>query len=419
MYLRSPRLTTLLTAGWFAVAMAIGIIGNVSAAEQTAIVATVAGDYSSGAHSVISVDPVGGPRTFQNNLTPTVSDITVASHGDYFFRIEKYFADNVTKFHIDDPDTAIWQYTTLDDPADPSSNPYDMIFLNDQKAYIPRYETTKVWIVNPSAENEADFKIGELDLSAYDDGDGSPEMHSGVIVGNKLFIIMECMTRVAWPDTWTTNTSWVAVFDTDTDTEIDTGKGTGAKLGIPMDITNLYAIQYLEANDTLYVHGIGYWETEFTGGIQSLDPVTYDTEMVIDDGDATTHPYGNITGMAMVSETKGYFVGYAGWGDNTLYSFDPSQANPVGTAVTGLENINIAGMESGLSADKNGMLWICNQTDHRVDIVDTSDDSIDESVGTGLDPIRVVFVGGEAGTADNDDDDGGCFIGTLTGGLLR
>ncbi len=84
---------------------------------QTAVVATVAADYGSGAHSTISVDPVGGPRIAQNDLLPTIiSDISVASYGTYFYRIERFNADNVMKFDINAPDTPIWQYSTLDDP---------------------------------------------------------------------------------------------------------------------------------------------------------------------------------------------------------------------------------------------------------------------------------------------------------------
>ena len=39
-----------------------------SEVTQTAVVVTTASDYSSGAHSVVTVDPVGGPRVAQNNL---------------------------------------------------------------------------------------------------------------------------------------------------------------------------------------------------------------------------------------------------------------------------------------------------------------------------------------------------------------
>ncbi len=37
---------------------------------QTAVIVNAASNYSSGAHSVVSVDPVGGPRTVQNDPEP-------------------------------------------------------------------------------------------------------------------------------------------------------------------------------------------------------------------------------------------------------------------------------------------------------------------------------------------------------------
>ena len=100
---------------------------------QFAVVATISPDYASSAHSVIPVDE---PRFAQNNLLPTqTGDITVAAYGQYFYRIERFLADTVTKFDINDPDTVIWQFSTLGD-APVTSNPYDMIFVSDTKAYI-------------------------------------------------------------------------------------------------------------------------------------------------------------------------------------------------------------------------------------------------------------------------------------------
>ncbi len=400
------------------------------ATTQTAVVATAAADYSSGAHSIVSVDPVGGPRTVQNDLLPTsTSDITVAAYGQYFFRIEKYFADNVTKFDIIAPDTVIWQFSTMDDGEEVSSNPHDLIFADSEKAYLLRYGKTKAWIVNPSATTEAEFKIGELDLSSYADSDGIPEMHSGVIVDNKLFIILQ---RIDRDNNWAqTNTTYLAVYDTTTNTEIDTGiANTDGVLGIALPIKNPGAIQYLEENSMIYVQGSGqtgstYFGTasEYSGGIVRVNPSTYDVTQILDDdtdGDGTPLHGGNIVGMTIVSATKGYFASYAGWGDNTLYSFNPATGE-VNGAVIGLENKNIAGMESGVYVDQNNMLWVCNQTDARIDIVNTADDTIDESVSTNLNPIRVVFTNeGTAGTAENtdvtDEVNISCFITTTATG---
>ncbi len=47
---------------------------------QTAVVACSAADWTSGAHSVVSVDPTGGPRNYLNNLLPSdTSDLTVVA----------------------------------------------------------------------------------------------------------------------------------------------------------------------------------------------------------------------------------------------------------------------------------------------------------------------------------------------------
>ena len=132
-------------------------------------------------------------------------------------------------------------------------------------------------------------------------------------------------------------------------------------------------------------------EMDYTGGIVRINPETYQTTLIIDDGDEADHPYGNISGMVVVSPTKGYFAGYAGWGDNSLYSFNPSTGAVNGTVSDYLKNKNIAGMEAGAYTDKNGMLWVCNSTDSEIVVLNTADDSIDERIPTNLNPLKVVF----------------------------
>lgn len=405
---------------------ATGVSNTATAAvTETAVVSTVAPDYSSAAHSVIAVDPLGGPRAVQNDLLPTAtSDITVAAYQNFFYRIERFQANNVTKFDISAPDTPVWQFSTNDAGDTGSSNPYDLLFVSAEKAYLLRYGTTRAWIVNPSAADASGFKIGELDLGAYADEDGIPEMSGGTVAGGKVFIALQ---RLDQDNGWIpANTAYIAVFDTTTDTEIDTGipNDDGVK-GIPLPIKNIGAVQYLAENDRVYVQGVGdfgsSWsarDPEYSGGIVEIDPLTYAVDMVVDDGDADDHPYGNISGMDIVSADKGYFVGYAGWGDNTLYAFDPTTGDVYGPANDDLKGKNIAGMEAGAYADNNGMLWVCNQTDAQVVILNTADDTIDETVSTNLNPTRVVFT--TQGTPDPAPEEdggggGGCFIDSAAG----
>ena len=360
---------------------------------QTGVVATAASDYSSGAVSVVSVDPKTGPRSVLNDLLPSsTSDTTVVGYGQYYYRIERFQSDNVTKVDVSAPNSPIWQYTTQDSGETDSSNPYGLVFVSSTKAYLIRYGSPKAWIVNPSATSESGFKIGELDLSPYADADGVPEMAGGVIANNKLFIILQRLDSSFCPS----NTAYVAVFDVLTDTEIDTGMGEGGLKGIPLSIKDPLAIQYMAENNAIYVQGVGSFPGfcdpiyDYTGGIESIDPSTYATAMVLDDGTTESHPYGQISGMLIASPTKGYFVGYASWGNNTLYAFNPATGTVSG-ALPGFRNLNIAGMESGAYLDKNNMMWVCDNTNAAIKIVDTSDNSLNETLYTNLNPASVSF----------------------------
>jgi hypothetical protein len=393
--------------------MSVCVSPALAETTQTAVMVTAAADWSSGSHSIVSVDPVGGPRQAQNNLNPAGSDLTVKAHENYSFRMERSGAHHIAKYDVNTPDVPIWQFSTEGGESD--SNPYDLVFSSDEKAYLMRYGSESAWIVNPEANAETEFKIGELDLSGYTDADGTPEMVAAIIVDDLLFVALQRIDTSGGWGNYTYNIPYVAVIDTKTDTEIDVYNCSCDLKGIPVDgIFNLLTIQYLEDTGMIYVQGVGNWDDSdlsASGGIVRIDPTTYETEVILSDGP----DFGAISGMAVVSETKGYFVGYAGWGNNSLYAFDPSCGCDV-TEVTGFENISISGMQSGVYTDKNDMLWICNQTTASVDILNTATDTIDESVSTGMNPNKVVFCS-EGSPDDNRSDFGNsedtCFISTL------
>jgi hypothetical protein len=382
-------------------------VGEGGAAGWEAVIATAAADYSSGAHSVATVDQVKKrgvmQRKIKNNLAPTISDITVAAHGEYFYRIERFNSDNIAKFSFKNPRRPLWQFSTMDAGDVESSNPHDMVFASDEKAYVLRFGSTKAWIVNPNAtrhqnrRNSIQFKQGELDLSAYGDSDGVPEMHCGVIANGKLFIVLQ---RLDSDNGWVpSNTPYLAVFDAETNEEIDTGMDSGGLKGIPLPVLRPYSICYLEANNTVYVQGVGSWPGfgdpayDYTGGIAAVDPETYAARMVLDDGTEADHPYGAISGMAIASPEIGYFVGYDGWGDNTLYRFNPTTGEVLGEVGQGLSHINIAGWDTlAGTPDRNGMLWICDATNGRILILDTVTSEVEEQLSTSLNPIKVVFM---------------------------
>lgn len=359
---------------------------NPAFSSQTAVVATTAPDYSSGAISTI---PVINTGNVQNNILPGVSDQTVVSHGGFFYRLNRK-EGSIAKFNITSPSTPVWNFST--EGYDEGSNPHDMVFVRDSKAYVIRYGSTKAWIVNPLAKTFEGFKTGELDLSAYADADGVPDMQAAVIADGKLFILMQRLENWA-----PSNTGYVAVFDAATDQEIDTGMDMeNGRKGIPLSVRNPISIQYLAENNTIYIDAAGSYpgygnpDLEYTGGIVSLSPKMYATRLIKDDGTADDHPYGAFSGLSIISPSKGYFVGYMGWGDNNLYPFNPL-TGAVADAVPAFMGKNIAGMENTTAYDSEGRLWICNGTDARVDILNVANESIIESISTQLNPAKVVF----------------------------
>jgi hypothetical protein len=402
---------------FFAASLGIALfLGTVPAMAQTAVVATSAADFSSGAHATIAVTPENGRRAVQTNLAPTVSDVTVAAYGSAFFRIERFMADNVARFEIDAPATPVWQYSTLDAGETVTSNPYDLVFVNDTRALLLRFGKPAAWFVNPSTPDAAGFKTGEVDLSPLADADGVPEMAGGALAGDRIFVILQRQDRDGG---FIPQEAFVAVIDATAGTLIDPGVTTAP--GIPLPARNPQRIQYVPENDTIYIAcngpfvGFGPPELDYTGGIVTLNPNTFETNLLLDDGDADNHPYGTISNLAVLSPENGYFIGFNDFGDNNLYAFDPATGAVTGPVAPALQGKNLA----TLAAGPDGFLWVGDATDAQVALVDPASDTVVETVGTNLNPARIVFVNDASdSTPDEDDDDGGggssgCFLNSL------
>ncbi len=348
---------------------------------RTAVVAT--GMWGSGgAHSLISYK---SPRKAQNDFLPTGSDLRMSSYGKFFYRIEDSNSHSVTKFSIDDPSTPIWQFST--EGTETNSYPYSIVFVNETKAYLIRNGSPKIWIINPSATTELEFKIGEINLSSYNNCDGLPEATSGVVVDNKLFITLQRLC--SWnPDT---DSAYIAVFDTNTDQEINTGMGSGGLLGIELDVRNPGAtygkIKYY--NGYIYVAGapaLLFTATPpWKAGIQRIKTSDYTKSGVLESD-------SQITGIEVISDTKGYFIQYNSWGNNSLVSFNPQtwaiEENIAGIGTTGDRNL------IDITKDYNGLLWLADisLTNPGIYIIDPATDTLQEGpIFTNLNPLEIAF----------------------------
>ncbi|MBK1887228.1 hypothetical protein [Marinobacter sp. DY40_1A1] len=360
--------------------------GNIEIDENTkyvAAIATASSDYLSGEVELAELgkDDIKASGGYFSGP----SDITVNAYGENYYLIGKFFIDTIKKVNIKDPAIATWDYSTLAQGATGSSNPYQLVFVNEQKAYLIRYGASTAWIVNPSAANESEFYTGELDLSAYipQNTTGAPNMSSGVIVGNKLFITLERLGSDYQP----TNTAYVAVFDTVTDTEINTRPGTtGGLKGIPLQGRNPTRTQHVDGLGLVVVNR-GEFGAPFGGtSLDVVDPDTFTVGSMIADEEIATQ----INNAVFVSPTQGYILNYAGWQNTTLQRFDPS------VGISSLETVaNLTGGDfRTLDLSPEGTLWLgdANTSAQGVRIFDTTTDQQIDFVETQLLPIAVAFI---------------------------
>ncbi|MEE9319862.1 MAG: hypothetical protein V3U76_05390 [Granulosicoccus sp.] len=354
-----------------------------------AFAATHSADYTSGRTDTLSLS---GGISVTGSYAATTSDITVDTDGKSLYEIGRFGLDSITKLDPGNTANVIYQYSVNGDET--SANPYDIAFVGDSLAYIARYGSSKVWVVNPSAASEEDFKIGELDLAAYDAD--VPNVSAVMIVEDRLFILMEALTGFD-----ADKPGYIAVFDTASNTEIDTGQGVAGLKGIALETINPTALQYNATSDEVIVIGRGnFFENEtvagdpYTGGIEVIDGRSYENSLLLDDGSNDENEGFFVNGL-IVSLERGYVVTYKNF-LSTLRSFNPVTGLLDEEPVATLVDKEITSLAEG----PTGKIWVGVGGDNPgFVLVDPVDNSIsDEVVRTELIPVNVVFI--DPSTAD-------------------
>lgn len=361
------------------------------AGQSTTVVSTKAADFSGS--DIQLVEMQDGYSALPGVAPSDQSDTTVARNGEFFYRLGRNNIDTLSKYSFESPSTPIYEYSTLNDPEDPSSNPYAVVFASEQKAYVIQYAENEILIVNPSAQTEGEFIIGGIDLSAYADADasGAAEAADAVIVDNKLFVVMQRLVGFS-PAEEGVN-AYLAVFDIDTDEEIDTNLND--------DASNLKGIELSTRNPNklVYRDGVGLFlqstgdafysfagrEPGYTGGVTQIDTDTYSTTLVVDDGDADSHPYGFVYDLAVIDSENGYFVGYQSYQNTNLYHFNPSTGEA--TAVEDYSGLDITNLAVG--PEDNLWIGIGDAAQPRIELFDGQ--ATTETIGLIQNPGAILF----------------------------
>ena len=350
---------------------------------SSAIVNTVDVGFTS---AVVDIIDTASPFTSQGGFNPGVSDTIVRAFEDNYYVIRRFMSDSIAAYNIADPTTPLYEFSTNSDSEEVSSNPHDLIFLNSEKAYLLRYGSPVMWVVNPSATTIEEFMLSEIDLSAFDTV-GPPEATRGVIVGDNLYIIMQRLDGFA-----PTEPGYVAVVDTTTDTLID--PGTGASLpGIELPAFNPGDVSVDESTGTIFISAFGDFgafdgsrPSALTGGVVALDTTDFSAEQLVDDNDGT----GRIINVEITSASRGYIVTSASFASTSLDQFNPVTGQIEALGIAGLTDVDIRDLAVG----PEGNLWVAvaDPVAPRVVIINPADNSlVSDGIATTQNPTSLAF----------------------------
>ncbi|HKQ57886.1 MAG TPA: hypothetical protein VJY35_08445 [Candidatus Eisenbacteria bacterium] len=226
-----------------------GVLGT----DQAYIVTT---DFTTGALSVIDLDT----RAVTPNVAPIHSDATLRTYNGLIYVLNRFGQDNVQIIDPLDNFATRRQFSTGN-----GSNPQDIAFLSPVKAYVSRYGSADLLIIDPRDGAQR----GVISLAGLADGDGLPEMAQMTLVGPYLYVACQRLTNF-----FAANPSVIAIIDTRTDRLVDAVPLTPGVQGIPLAGRNPFSdlVYDAAANELLVACAGDFGVTD--GGIERINVST-------------------------------------------------------------------------------------------------------------------------------------------------
>lgn len=269
-------------------------------------------DFQTGSSSAIAAD---SNRTTVVNVAAVHSDAVARYFDGLVYVVNRFGGDNI---QILDPTNGF--VTVRQFSVGNGSDPHDIAVVSATKAYVTRYNDTKLWIVNPSSGQQT----GAIDLAMFADSDGIPEMDYMTLVGGRLFVTLQRIDRnTNWGPT---GVSYMVIVDVATNALIDPDP-LSPGLALTLAGTNPFStIETDPVSGNLCVASVGEWGTA-DGGVETVDPVTLQSEGFVF-AEATVA--GDITDVVLVSADRGYVIFNDASFNNVLAAFNPQTGASAG-----------------------------------------------------------------------------------------
>ena len=244
-------------------------------------------DFQTGSTAFVAA----GGEEAEVNLLNIHGDAVARFYDGRTYVINRLGQDNILVLDEDDLRAPLLQFSVGN-----GSNPHDMVFVGPDKAYVSRYDTTSLLIVDPRDGS----RLGEIDLSAFADGDGLPEMAQMALVGERLYVTCHLLDR---DNGWVpASRGLLVVIDTATDQFVDMDPAADGVQAWPLATGN--PIDLVARGDLLVVaQTASFGDRE--GGIEVIDLAAGSSRgLVISEADLG----GDLTGLALASSSRGYAV---------------------------------------------------------------------------------------------------------------
>ncbi len=162
-------------------------LGCAGALQKRALVATAGCGFISGGVAEIDLST----RSLVRHLPGLLSGDSVLREQDgRVFALNRFAANNVQELDPAAELTTLWQCST--GPA----NPHDLVIDARGLAWISRYDSALLLLADPDAGPTCgDFLVDEIDLSAWADADGIPEMDQLLLRGDRLLVLLQLLDR--------------------------------------------------------------------------------------------------------------------------------------------------------------------------------------------------------------------------------
>jgi DNA-binding beta-propeller fold protein YncE len=217
----------------------------------------VESDFASGSCSSVNATT----HVSSCGVASVYNDARVRWYGGRVYVINRFGADNIQV--LDGTTYALVKQFSVGN----GSNPYDIAFTSPTHAYVARYGSADLWIVDPTTG----VHTGTVSLASLADADGIPEMDHLIMVGPLLFVSLQRVDEYAGFQP--TDSSLVAVVDTRTNALVDCDPAHPGVQGILLPRVNPVTPFVFDAPRTrLYLGCAGRYGV-LDGGIVSLDPV--------------------------------------------------------------------------------------------------------------------------------------------------